>query len=269
MRDVAVIGAFDDLGARQVRFLHEASRLGKVQVYLWSDETVQAQTGAPPKFPLDERQYLLESLRFVHQVEVIWPQDIDALPYLDEDNPPVWVVDEAEHNQRKRLFAVSFGLGYHVITAADLAGWPLPPLPPASGKKKVIVTGCYDWLHSGHVRFFEEASQYGELYVAVGHDTNLRLLKGEGHPLFGQDQRRYMVQAVRFVHQALVTSGEGWMDAAPEIAALRPDIYLVNQDGDQPEKRQFCQEHGLEYVVLKRLPKSGLPRRVSTELRGF
>jgi hypothetical protein len=54
-----------------------------------------------------------------------------------------------------------------------------------------------------------------------------------------------MVQAVRFVHQALVTSGEGWMDAAPEIAALRPDIYLVNQDGDQPEKRQFCLEHGL------------------------
>ncbi len=109
----------------------------------------------------------------------------------------------------------------------------------------------------------------GELYVAVGHDANLRLLKGEGHPLFGQEQRRYMVQAVRFVHQALITSGEGWMDAAPEIAALRPDIYVVNQDGDQPEKRQFCQEHGLEYVVLKRLPKAGLPRRVSTELRGF
>jgi cytidyltransferase-like protein len=269
IRDVVVVGAFDDLSARQVRFLHEASRLGKVQVYLWADETVQAQTGAPPRFPLDERQYLLESLRFVSQVQVIWPQDVDALPYLDEDNQPIWVVDEAEHNERKRLFAISFGLGYHVVKGADLEGWPVLPVPAASGKKKVIVTGCYDWLHSGHVRFFEEASQYGELYVAVGHDANLRLLKGESHPLFGQDQRRYMVQAVRFVHQALVTTGEGWMDAAPEIAALRPDIYLVNQDGDQPEKRQFCLEHGLEYVVLKRLPKAGLPRRVSTELRGF
>lgn len=269
MRTVVVSGAFDDLSLPQVRFLHEASRLGKVQAYLWADETVQAQTGVPPRFPLDERQYLLESLRYVDQVEVVWPQDIDALPYLDEDNPPIWVVDEAEHNARKRMFAVSFGLGYHVVKEADLQGWPLLPPAPATGRKKVIVTGCYDWLHSGHVRFFEEAAQLGELYVAVGHDANIRLLKGESHPLFNQDQRRFMVQAVRFVHQALLTSGEGWMDAAPEIAALRPDIYVVNQDGDQPEKRQFCQEHGLEYVVLKRLPKAGLPRRESTVLRGF
>ncbi len=269
MRTVIVAGAFDDLRARQVRFLQEASRLGKVQAFLWADETVQAQTGASPRFPLDERQYLLESLRYVDRVEVVWPQDIDALPYLDEDNPPIWAVDETDHNDRKRMFAVSFGLGYQVIREADLAGWPVLPPAPTTGRKKVIVTGCYDWLHSGHVRFFEEAAQLGELYVVIGHDDNIRLLKGEGHPMFGQEQRRYMVQAVRFVHQALISSGEGWMDAAPQIAALQPDIYAVNQDGDQPEKRQFCQEHGLEYVVLKRLPKEGLPRRESTVLRGY
>jgi hypothetical protein len=78
-----------------------------------------------------------------------------------------------------------------------------------------------------------------------------------------------MVQAVRFVHQALLSSGEGWMDAEPEISLLKPDIYAVNEDGDKPEKRQFCQERGLEYVVLKRLPKEGLPRRESTVLRGY
>jgi cytidyltransferase-like protein len=269
MRDVAVTGSFDDLRARQVRLLHQASQLGRVQVYLWADEAVRTHTGAPPKFPLDERLYLLEALRFVDRVEVVWPKEVDALPYLDEENPPIWVVDEAEHNENKRMFAVSFGLGYRVVKEAELAGWPALPPEPVTGRKKVIVTGCYDWLHSGHVRFFEEAAQLGELYVAVGHDANIRHLKGEGHPLFGQDQRRYMVQAVRYVHQALLTSGEGWMDAAPEIAALRPDIYAVNEDGDQPEKRQFCQQHGLEYVVLKRLPKAGLPPRQSTVLRGF
>jgi cytidyltransferase-like protein len=269
MRNVVVSGSFDDLRARQVRFLHEASRLGKVQVFLWADEAVQAHTGAPPKFPLEERQYLLESLRYVQRVEVVWPQDADALPYLEEDDPPIWVVEPTEHNERKRMFAASFGLGYRVISEDDLSGWPASPVAPTTGRKKVIVTGCYDWLHSGHVRFFEEAAQLGELYVAVGHDANVRLLKGEGHPFFGQEQRRYMVQAVRYVHQALITSGDGWMDAEPEIARLQPDIYAVNEDGDRPEKRQFCLEHGLEYVVLKRLPKAGLPRRESTALRGY
>jgi glycerol-3-phosphate cytidylyltransferase-like family protein len=84
-----------------------------------------------------------------------------------------------------------------------------------------------------------------------------------------QEERRYMVGAIRYVKQALITSGMGWMDAEPEIARLKPDIYLVNEDGDKPEKQAFCAAHGLRYVVLKRTPKEGLPRRSSTDLRGF
>jgi cytidyltransferase-like protein len=138
-----------------------------------------------------------------------------------------------------------------------------------STRKKVVVTGCFDWLHSGHVRFFEETSGFGDLYVVLGHDENVALLKGEGHPQFPQDERRYMVQSIRFVERAMISSGDGWMDAEPEIALIKPDIYVVNEDGDKPEKQAFCKEHGLEYIVLKRLPKEGLPQRTSTDLRGF
>jgi hypothetical protein len=59
------------------------------------------------------------------------------------------------------------------------------------------------------------------------------------------------------------------MDAEPEIALVNPDLYAVNEDGDKPEKQAFCLEHGIEYVVLRRAPKEGLPRRQSTDLRGF
>ncbi len=78
-----------------------------------------------------------------------------------------------------------------------------------------------------------------------------------------------MVQSVRFVKQALISSGMGWLDAEPEIERIKPHIYAVNEDGDQPEKRTYCQAHGIEYRVMKRLPKDGLPRRLSTDLRGF
>jgi hypothetical protein len=43
----------------------------------------------------------------------------------------------------------------------------------------------------------------------------------------------------------------------------------VNEDGDRGGKREFCTQHGIEYLVLKRAPAPGLPRRSSTELRGF
>jgi len=105
--------------------------------------------------------------------------------------------------------------------------------------------------------------------VVVGHDENVRLLKGEGHPMFTDRERRYVVQSIRYVKQALVSTGSGWMDAEPEIARIQPDVYAVNEDGDKPEKRAFCEQHGLEYLVLKRVPKEGLPKRESMALRGF
>ena len=185
--------------------------------------------------------------------------------------PATWVVDEADDNEAKRAFCRASGLQYRVLRQQDLLGLPdcSDELPAASLRPRVIVTGCFDWFHSGHVRFFEEVSELGDLYVVVGHDANIRLLKGEGHPLFPEQQRRYLVQSVRYVTQALISTGQGWLDAEPEIRRIRPQIYAVNEDGDRPEKRQYCQAHGIEYRVLKRLPKEGLPRRQSTDLRGF
>ncbi len=105
--------------------------------------------------------------------------------------------------------------------------------------------------------------------MVLGNDANVRELKGEGHPRFPAEERRYMVSAVRFVGTALIATGMGWLDAEPEIELLKPELYAVNADGDRPEKRRFCEERGIRYVVLTRAPRPGLPARSSTELRGF
>ena len=281
MKTVCVVGAFDDLKSQDVRFLEEASKLGAVQVLLWSDEIVAAQTGKPPKFPFVERHYLLQAIRYVHSVGRIAnpPYNPDTLLTTAGFKPDIWAVIENEDTPQKQAFCAANGLAYRVFTTKDTSGFPTPSpeelsaisyQPSAIGHPpSVIVTGCYDWLHSGHVRFFEEASELGGLYVAVGNDANVRLLKGAGHPMQSQEERCYMVGAIRYVTQALITSGSGWMDAEPEVERLKPDMYAVNEDGDKPEKQAFCEAHGLRYVVLKRTPKAGLTRRSSTDLRGF
>ncbi len=244
-----------------------------MHVALWGDQTINALEGKPPRFPEGERHYLLESLRFVDQVTPLAGIfNPDELPEFESGRPDVWIVDEENDTPGKRTHAESKGIEYHVIRSEELGGFSVPALNlPAvsSDLTRVIVTGCYDWFHSGHVRFFEEASALGDLYVVVGHDANIKLLKGDGHPLQSQQERLYMVRAVRHVHQAMVSTGQGWMDAEPEIDRIKPHVYVVNEDGDKPEKRAFCDAHGIEYVVLKRTPKEGLPRRESTKLRGF
>jgi cytidyltransferase-like protein len=275
-RQMAVTGSFDDMRSRHIRFLEEAARLGQVQALVWDDEAVRASTGRPPKFPLAERLYLLQALRYVDQTRAVsGPIDPEALPEIGESKLSAWVVPASDDTPQKRANCAARGLGYHIVAEQDVSGFPYVPevTPPVTApqfrRKKVVVTGCYDWFHSGHVRFFEEVSALGDLYVVVGSDANVALLKGDGHPFFPQDERRYMVQSVRYVTQALISTGQGWMDAEPEIALIQPDLYAVNEDGDKPEKREFCRAHGLDYVVLQRTPKEGLPRRQSTDLRGF
>ena len=273
MKNVFVSGSFDNLNSRHMRFLHEASHLGRLHVLLWSDEDAMAIDGKAPQFPQDERLYLLRSIRYTEQAILSAGHSaVQVRSLLESNTPNLWVVDEKERSGIDRTSPIP-SIACTSLTADDLAGFPVledtENNPAPSPRKKVIVTGCYDWFHSGHVRFFEEVAELGDLYVVAGHDANIRLLKGEGHPMFPEAERRYMVQSIRYVTRALVSTGNGWLDAEPEIRIIKPDIYAVNEDGDKPEKRDFCEKHGIKYVVLKRTPKEGLTRRSSTDLRGF
>ena len=268
-KQVVVSGGFDDLRSTDLRFLEEASKLGEVTVLLWTDEMLREVSGQKPKFPLAERLYLLNAIRYVSNV-VQSGIKADELPDNLDVRPDIWTDYEPFASSAREKYCRRRKLIYRVLTTADLRGFPeLAPAPSAPGRKKVVVTGCYDWFHSGHVRFFEEVGAYGDLYVIVGHDANIRLLKGDGHPLLPQAERRYAVGSVKYVKQALISSGDGWLDADPEIQKLKPDIYAVNQEGDKGGKREYCQKNGIEYLVLRRVPAPGLPNRSSTNLRGF
>ena len=132
--------------------------------------------------------------------------------------------------------------------------------------KKVFVSGCYDLLHSGHVEFFRQASAYGSLYVGIGSDDTILHYKNH-RPLYSQDERLFMVKSIRYVQDAFINEGSGVMDFIPTVERIRPDIFVVNEDGSTPEKERFCQERGIRYIVLQRTPQEGLEVRSSTDLK--
>ncbi len=133
-------------------------------------------------------------------------------------------------------------------------------------KKKVFVSGCYDLLHSGHVEFFRQASQYGDLYVGIGSDRTIARLKGH-RTLYSERERLFMVRAIRYVKEAYINEGDGMLDFLPTLDLVHPDCLVVNEDGDREEKRQLCRERGMEYIVLQRVPPEGLDARSSTDLK--
>ncbi|MGP8202044.1 MAG: adenylyltransferase/cytidyltransferase family protein [Limisphaerales bacterium] len=269
--EIVVSSGFDDIKSNDLRFLEEAAKFGRLSVLLWTDDMIRQLTGKAPKFPLAERLYFLNAVRYVNRV---LPLDdhtaADSLPAIPGLRPEIWADVETTASVARENFSGDHGIAYRVFKAAELKGFPeTPPMPSAPGRKNVVATGCYDWFHSGHVRFTEEASAYGDLYLCLGNDANVRMLKGEGHPLLNQEERRYVAGSIKFVKQALITTGTGWLDADPEIRRLQPDIYIVNEDGDKGDKRQYCDKLGIEYLILNRKPAPGLPNRTSTDLRGF
>ena len=132
--------------------------------------------------------------------------------------------------------------------------------------KKVFVSGCYDLLHSGHVEFFRQASQYGDLYVGIGSDDTILHYKNH-KTLYNENERLFMVKAIRYVKDAFINAGSGIMDFIPTVDVLKPDILVVNEDGASEEKRRFCETRGMEYIVLKRDPHEGLEAHSSTSLK--
>ena len=132
--------------------------------------------------------------------------------------------------------------------------------------KKVFVSGCYDLLHSGHVEFFKQASQFGDLYVGIGSDATYLEYKHR-KPMFPQEERLFMVQNIKAVKEAYINEGSGVIDFLPTLDIVKPDIFVVNAEGGSDTKRQLCEERGIQYIELQRTPAEGLQARSSSSLK--
>ena len=108
-------------------------------------------------------------------------------------------------------------------------------------RKKVFVSGCFDMLHSGHVAFLQEAAGFGDLYIGLGSDKTIKELKGRD-TVYSDEERAYMLSALKCVHKVAVNRGSGLMDFEEDMRILKPDIFIVNEDGHSPEKEELCKQ---------------------------
>ena len=129
-----------------------------------------------------------------------------------------------------------------------------------------FVSGCFDLLHAGHVEFLQRAATFGRLHVAVRSDRTVAGIKGR-QPAYTEQERAFMVGALACVHSAFVSKGHGALDFEHELRALRPGVFVVNEDESSAAKRDLCAELGIDYRVLKHALHAGAARRPASDLR--
>ena len=126
----------------------------------------------------------------------------------------------------------------------------------AKGKRLVLTNGCFDLLHTGHVRYLEQARKLGDaLVVAINSDQSVRELKGPERPLNGESDRAEVLAALRCVDHVSVFEGKRVTEV---IRQLRPAVYAKGGDYTletlDPQERAALEEVGAEIKLLSLVP---------------
>ncbi|MFZ4116429.1 MAG: D-glycero-beta-D-manno-heptose 1-phosphate adenylyltransferase [Chthoniobacterales bacterium] len=96
------------------------------------------------------------------------------------------------------------------------------------GRHLVLTNGCFDLLHTGHVRYLQQARALGDaLIVAVNSDRSVRELKGPTRPLNNECDRAEVLGALRCVDYVTIFEEERVTEV---INKLRPSVYAKGGD---------------------------------------
>ncbi len=91
--------------------------------------------------------------------------------------------------------------------------------------KVVLVGGCFNLLHPGHILFLREAKKLGDLlYVVVARDEEI--LKKNQPIVFNQKQRMQILEAIRYVDFVIA----GKKDKIEIVKRIEPDIIAIGYD---------------------------------------
>ncbi len=126
-------------------------------------------------------------------------------------------------------------------------------------KKIVLVGGCFDLLHYGHISFLNQAKTHGDwLTVALESDENVRRMKGEARPIHTQAQRKEMLESLSFVDEVLsLPPMQGDRVYYELVRKIKPSVIAVTEgDPHKVKKSEQAAEMG---ATLIEIPKVHTP----------
>jgi FAD synthetase len=130
--------------------------------------------------------------------------------------------------------------------------------------KKVLCTGTFDILHSGHLDYFKQAKQYGDyLVVVVARDSSV--IKEKGMPRRSEKERLARVMTVPLVDKAIL-GNEG--DKLKIVEQEKPDVICLGYDQKVDEQilKEALAKRGLTPEIVRMNPYA--PEKYKSSLIG-
>jgi FAD synthetase len=125
-----------------------------------------------------------------------------------------------------------------------------------ANKKIVLVGGCFDLLHFGHISFLKQAKSYGDyLMVALESDENVRKNKGPSRPIHTQAQRKEMLQALTVVGEVVelppMSEDEEYFAF---IRKIKPAVIALTEgDPMLTKKMEQAKQNDAKVVIISKI----------------
>ncbi len=124
-------------------------------------------------------------------------------------------------------------------------------------KTIVVVGGCFDILHAGHVAFLERAKQQGDfLFILLESDKTIKNTKGKDRPIHRQIDRAKVLAALRVVDYVVLLKTLKTNSAYDNLLCKIKPTIIATTKGDPNrthKERQGILIHAKVIDVMERI----------------
>ena len=102
----------------------------------------------------------------------------------------------------------------------------------------VFTNGCFDLLHRGHVELLEYCGKIacpamgGYVVVGLNSDESVKRLKGNDRPINNQEDRKFILESLKFVHKVKIFNEDTPYELIKEI---KPHVIVKGGDYKEEE----------------------------------
>jgi D-beta-D-heptose 7-phosphate kinase/D-beta-D-heptose 1-phosphate adenosyltransferase len=93
--------------------------------------------------------------------------------------------------------------------------------------RQIFTNGCFDVLHKGHIELLKYCKGLGYVTVGLNSDESVTRLKGIGRPVNSQEDRKLMLESLKYVDQVVIFGEDTPLRLIQE---LRPDVIVKGGD---------------------------------------
>jgi len=118
------------------------------------------------------------------------------------------------------------------------------------GLKVVLVGGCFDLLHIGHIKFLKEAKKYGVVFVLLESDESVKKLKGDSRPLNPLGERAEILASISYLDYIVPLEGiKSNRDYDKIVSEIKPDFIAITK-GDTCESYKEKQAKNINAKII-------------------